>query len=121
MEKHEDQWMGNFERIYPDDDPARQQAYERVLAKATDVYNKASATRRTSSWQKAVEATAAKQAERRGEKAGATPPATKRPPRTPSAAAHAAATVTAAERSSSERAASAAAAIERMSSSAGKS
>jgi hypothetical protein len=37
MEKHEDQWMGNFERIYPDDDPARQQAYERVLAKVSSV------------------------------------------------------------------------------------
>ena len=85
-----------------------------MLSKATELYNKASATRRTASWQAAVTATALKQAERRGEKGGATPPAVKRPPRMPSAAAPAAATASAIERASSAAAAAAAAAIEGM-------
>ena len=58
--------MGNFERIYPDDDPHRQATYERVLDKAAAVFANCTATRRTSSTAAAAAALAAKQQERLG-------------------------------------------------------
>ena len=41
--KHEDACMGNFERIYPDDDPQRAAAYERTLAGAVTLFGRRAA------------------------------------------------------------------------------
>ena len=49
--KHEEQAMGNFERIYPDDDPQRAQVYERVLAGSQQLFGRSATNRRTAAQQ----------------------------------------------------------------------
>ncbi|KAL1510977.1 hypothetical protein AB1Y20_005802 [Prymnesium parvum] len=70
--KHEEQCLGNFERIYPDDDPQRMQTYERVLTTATTIFGRRAPTRRTASQE------AAKMA-RQSEKPANPPPKPKPP------------------------------------------
>ena len=45
--KHEEAALGNFERIYPDDDPQRSAMYERTLAGSVQLFGRSATNRRT--------------------------------------------------------------------------
>lgn len=49
--KHEEAALGNFERIYPDDEPTRAQAYERVAAGSVQLFGRSATNRRTAAQQ----------------------------------------------------------------------
>lgn len=51
--KHEEAALGNFERIYPDEDPQRAAAYERTLAGSVQLFGRSATNRRTAAQQAA--------------------------------------------------------------------